>query len=105
MSPVSAGRIRAATNRARALRWAHSSDDTPRCRSAHLQAYVIAFQVSDMTNSRSAGVVTQALKAVDRTALVRVDMVTLTVEIEPGKASARQFSDAIKRAGYSPVAA
>lgn len=66
---------------------------------------MIAFQVADMTNSRSAGVVTQALKAVDRAAVVRVDLATLTVEIEPSKASARQLSDAIRRAGYSPEAA
>ena len=58
-----------------------------------------------MTDARSAGVVTRALKAVDRLAQVHVDMTTLTVEIEPTKANARQFSEAIKRAGYSPVAA
>lgn len=66
---------------------------------------MIAFQVSDMTTSRCAGAVTKALKEVDRRALVRVDLATFTVEIEPGSATARQLSDAIKRAGYSPVAA
>jgi copper chaperone len=66
---------------------------------------MIAFQVSDMTSSRCAGVITQALKAVDRRALVRVDLATFTVEIEPSSANARQLSDAIKRAGYSPIAA
>lgn len=66
---------------------------------------MVAFQVADMTDARSAGVVTQALKAVDRSALVRVDLATFTVEIEPRRASARQLSDAIKCAGYSPVAA
>ena len=66
---------------------------------------MIAFQVSDMNNSRSAGVVTQALKAVDHAALVRVDLATFTVEIEPSHATARQLGDAIRRAGYSPVAA
>ena len=66
---------------------------------------MIAFLVTDMTDARSAGVVTRALKAVDRSALVRVDMATFTVEIEPSKASARQLSDAIKCAGYLPVAA
>jgi copper chaperone len=66
---------------------------------------MIAFQVSDMTSSRCAGVVTQALKAVDHAALVRVDLATFTVEIEPNHASARQLGDAIRRAGYSPVAA
>lgn len=66
---------------------------------------MIAFLVPDMTNARCAGAVTRALKSVDRLALVRVDLATLTVEIEQGKATARQLSDAIKRAGYSPVAA
>jgi copper chaperone len=66
---------------------------------------MITFQVSDMTTSRCAGVVTQALKAADRRALVRVDLATFTVEIEPSSANARQLSDAIKRAGFSPVAA
>jgi copper chaperone len=66
---------------------------------------MIAFQVSDMTSTRCAGAVTKALKAVDHGALVRVDLATYTVEIEPSSASARQLSDAIKRAGYSPVAA
>jgi copper chaperone len=66
---------------------------------------MIAFQVSDMTSHRAAGVVTKAVKEVDHRAMVRVDMATFTVEIEEGSASARQLSDAIKRAGYSPIAA
>lgn len=66
---------------------------------------MIAFQVSDMTCARCAGAVTKAVKAVDHAALVRVDMATLTVEIEPSRANARELSDAIKGAGYSPIAA
>jgi copper chaperone len=66
---------------------------------------MIAFQVSDMTSRRSAGAVTKAVKEVDHGALVRVDMATFTVEIEERSANARELSDAIKRAGYSPVAA
>jgi copper chaperone len=66
---------------------------------------MIAFQVNDMTTARCAGAVTKALKEADHSALVRVDMATFTVEIEPSCASARQLSDAIRRAGYSPVAA
>ena len=66
---------------------------------------MIAFQVSDMTSSRCAGAVTNAVKAVDRAALVRVDLATSTVEIEPTRANARQLSEAIRRAGYSPQAA
>lgn len=66
---------------------------------------MIAFQVSDMTTARCAGAVTKAVKAVDHGALVRVDMATFTVEIEPRSATAKQLSDAIRRAGYSPAAA
>lgn len=66
---------------------------------------MIAFRVSDMTSDRCAGAVTRALKAVDRAAQVKVDLATFTVEIEAGHATARELSDAINRAGYSPVAA
>jgi copper chaperone len=66
---------------------------------------MIAFQISDMTTARCAGAVTKALKAEDPAAIVRADLATFTVEIEPSRATARQLSDAIKRAGYSPVAA
>ena len=65
---------------------------------------MIAFQVSDMTTHRCAGVVTKALKAAYPGALVRVDLATFTVEIEPSRATARQLGDAIRRAGYEPVA-
>ena len=49
--------------------------------------------------------VTKAVKAVDRRARVRVDMATLTVEIEESSSTGRQLSDTIKRAEYSPIAA
>jgi len=57
-----------------------------------------------MTCARCAGAVTKALKDVDRAALVHVGLGNVTVEIEPGSATSRQSSDAIERAGYSPVA-
>jgi copper chaperone len=66
---------------------------------------MIAFQVSDMTSARCAGAVTKAIKAVDHAAQVQVDLATFTVEIEAGSATARQLSDAIRCAGYSPMAA
>jgi copper chaperone len=66
---------------------------------------MIAFQVSDMTSHRSAGVVTKAVKEADHGALVHVDVENSTIEIEESRATARQLSDAIKRAGYSPIAA
>ena len=66
---------------------------------------MIAFQVSDMTTARCAGAVTKALKEADHAAIVRVDLATFTVEIEPARATARELSQAISRAGYSPVSA
>lgn len=66
---------------------------------------VIVFQVNDMTTTRCASAVARAINAVDLRCEVRVDLDTLTVEIAPARANARQLSDAIKRAGYSPVAA
>ena len=66
---------------------------------------MIAFQVSDMTSHRSAGVVTKAVKEADHGAQVRVDVATFTIEIEESRATAHELSDAIKRAGYSPIAA
>lgn len=66
---------------------------------------MIAFRVSDMVNARCAGAVTKAIREVDPRARVRVDLGTLTVEIEASTITARQLSDAIRRAGYEPVAA
>lgn len=64
---------------------------------------MIEFQVSDMMTAKCAGAVTKALKAEDHAALVRVDLATFTVEVEPSSATARELGDAIRRAGFSPV--
>jgi copper chaperone len=66
---------------------------------------MIAFHVSDMSCGRCANAITKAIKEVDPTARVHVDLAALVVEIDPGKASARQLSDAILAAGYAPTAA
>jgi len=66
---------------------------------------MIAFVVSDMTTARCASAVTKAIKSVDSAAVVRVDLSNFTIEIETSTTTARQLSDAMKRAGYSPVAA
>jgi len=66
---------------------------------------MIAFQISDMKDTRGAKAVTAALRALDRAAVVRIDLSTRTVEIEPARASARQLGDAIRQAGYSAEAA
>ena len=66
---------------------------------------MIAFRVSDMVNARGANAVTKALREVDPRARVRIDLGTQTVEIEGSSITARQLSDAIRQAGYEPVAA
>jgi hypothetical protein len=65
---------------------------------------MIAFRVDDMYSSRSAGTIIKSVKAVDRGAVVRVNLVNHQVEIEPGCAEARELSDAIGRVGFTPVA-
>jgi copper chaperone CopZ len=66
---------------------------------------MIAFQVADMRDARGATAVTRAVKALDRGAVVRIDLPTRTVEIDPARASARQLGEAIRQAGYSAEAA
>jgi len=66
---------------------------------------MIAFQITDMKDARGATAVTKAVKALDRAAVVRVDLPTRTIEIDPAKASARQLGDAIRQAGYCAEAA
>jgi len=65
---------------------------------------MIAFRVDDMYSSRSAGTIIKSVKAVDRDAVVRVDLMNHQVEIEPACAEARELSDAIGRVGFTPVA-
>jgi len=66
---------------------------------------MIAFQITDMKDARGASAVTKAVKELDRAAVVRVDLPTRTIEIDPAKASARQLGDAIRQAGYCAEAA
>lgn len=65
---------------------------------------MIAFEVRDMFSSRSAGAIVKSVKALDGGAQVRVDLTLHSVEIEPDRAQAQELSDAIGRAGFTPVA-
>jgi len=65
---------------------------------------MISFQVNDMTCGHCVSSITRAVKAVDSGATVQFDLATHRVEIEPTKADAVEFGDAIKEAGYTPVA-
>ena len=65
---------------------------------------MIAFKVRDMYSSRSAGAIVKSVKALDSGAQVRVDLAAQCVEIEPDHAQLQELSDAIGRAGFTPVA-
>lgn len=64
---------------------------------------MIAFEVRDMYSSRSAGAIVKSVKALDGGASVRVDLSHHCVEIEPDRAQVQELSDAIGRAGFTPV--
>lgn len=65
---------------------------------------MIAFQVNDMTCGHCASTITKAVKATDQAAQVRIDLSRHRVEIDPAAADAQELEDAIKEAGYTPVA-
>ena len=65
---------------------------------------MISFQVNDMTCGHCVSSITKAVKAVDGEAKVQIDLATHRVDIEPTGTDAAELSDAIKEAGYTPVA-
>jgi len=65
---------------------------------------MISFQVNDMTCGHCVSSITKAVKAVDSGANVQIDLAAHRVEIEPAAANAVELKDAIKEAGYTPVA-
>ena len=65
---------------------------------------MITFEVNDMTCGHCVSTITKALKAADPLAKVSVDLATHLVEIDSTE-DAAELSDAIKEAGYTPVAA
>jgi copper chaperone len=64
---------------------------------------MIAFEVNDMTCGHCVSMITKAVKAADKDAKVQIDLARHRVEIHPTGADAQQLSDAIKKAGYTPV--
>ena len=65
---------------------------------------MISFQVNDMTCGHCISSITKAVKTVDSGARVQIDLATQRVDIEPVEAVATQLSEAIKEAGFTPVA-
>ena len=65
---------------------------------------MISFQVDDMTCGHCVSSITKAVQAVDNNAKVQIDLATHRVNIETTGIDAAKLSDAIKEAGYTPVA-
>jgi copper chaperone len=64
---------------------------------------MFAFQVKDMTCGHCVSTITKALKAADNAAQVTIDLGRHLVMVEPTEADAQALSDAITKAGYTPV--
>jgi len=65
---------------------------------------MLTFTVQDMTCNHCASAITRAVKEVDVDAKVEVQVAEKRVHIDSGVAAAK-FVEAIKEAGYTPVAA
>jgi copper chaperone len=65
---------------------------------------MVTFEVNDMTCGHCADAITKAVAVVDPGAKVQVDLASHRVQIEPTASSADVLRDAIKLAGYTPVA-
>ncbi len=74
-------------------------------RNCLVEKTMVAFQIDDMTCGGCAGSVTKAVKAVDPSAQVQVDLATHRVQIESAQADAKALQEAIEDAGYTPVPA
>jgi copper chaperone len=65
---------------------------------------MIAFEVQDMTCGHCVRSITQAVQALDPAAKVQIDLATHLVAIEDAQADAAALGDAIREAGFTPVA-
>jgi copper chaperone len=65
---------------------------------------MIAFEVKDMTCGHCVSTITKALKATDKDATVHIDLATHRVQVDPVSSDADELAEAIKEAGYTPVA-
>lgn len=65
---------------------------------------MLTFEVKDMICGHCFSTLTKALKAVDKAARVQIELATRRVQIDPVGAEAKEFSQTIQVAGYTPVA-
>lgn len=65
---------------------------------------MLTFEVQDMSCGHCVKAITEAVKAADAGAAVTIDLDRHLVRIEPDRADAQALGDAIREAGYTPVA-
>ena len=65
---------------------------------------MLAFEVNDMSCGHCVGAITKALKEADPDARVEVDLPAHRVLVQSAVASAEALEEAIREAGYTPVA-
>ena len=65
---------------------------------------MVTFEVKDMTCGHCVGTINKAVEFVDPGARVQADLASHRVQIEPTTSTADVLSDAIKVAGFTPVA-
>lgn len=64
------------------------------------QKPMLVFQVADMVNSRTAGLVQRAVLALDRHATVRTDYMEQRLDVEPSSADAADLIETLKQNGF-----
>ena len=64
---------------------------------------MIAFEVNDMTCGHCVSTITKAVRAIDKGAILNIDLSKHRVTIDPTEADAQELSDAIREAGYTPT--
>ena len=65
---------------------------------------MVTFEVNDMTCAHCVSAITKAVAFVDPRATVQVDLASHRVQIEPTASTVAVLGDAIKTAGFTPVA-
>lgn len=65
---------------------------------------MLSFHVQDMSCGHCVRSITRALTAVDPRAVVECDLATHRVQVQADQADAQAFAQAIREAGYTPVA-
>jgi copper chaperone len=63
----------------------------------------VTFEIDDMTCGHCVSTITNAVRSVDKGVKVQVALAPRRVQVESTEADAQGFSDAIKKAGYTPV--